>query len=44
MPNEKSKRGEVSGFDGIRGSETAKRIQNWNKNQPSGKWRKIEQI
>ena len=38
------KRGEVTAFDGIRGTETAERIKNWNKNQPSGQWRKLEQV
>ena len=38
------KRGIVNGFDGITGKETAKRIKNWNKNQPSGKRRSIKQI
>ena len=38
------KRGIVNGFDGITGKETAKRIKNWNKNQPSGRWRPIKQI
>ena len=38
------RRGNVIGFDGIRGVTTGKRITNWNKNQPSGRWRKVEQI
>ena len=42
MPKEK--RGEVTGFDGILGTETAKRVKNWNKNQPTGRWRKLEQV
>ena len=40
----KMKRGIVNGFDGITGKETAKRIKNWNKNQPSGRSRSIKQI
>ena len=39
-----SKRGEVSGFDGVQGSATSKRIKSWNKNQPSGRWRKIKRF
>ena len=38
------KRGKICGFDGIYGAETAKRIKLWNKNQPSGRWRKIKQV
>ena len=38
------KRGIVNGFDGITENETAKRIKNWIKNQPSGRWRSIKQI
>ena len=38
------KRGIVNGFDGITGKKTAKHIKNWNKNQPSGRWRSIKQI
>lgn len=38
------KRGTVTGFDGINGKETAKRIKNWKKNQPAGKWRAVKQV
>lgn len=38
------KRGSVLGFDGVRGSMAMKRISNWNKNQPTGRWRKIKQF
>ena len=38
------KRGTENGFHGITRKETAKRIKNWNKNQPSGRWRSIKQI
>ena len=38
-----NKRGDLTGFDGIKGSYTAKRIKNWNQNQPAGRWRKINQ-
>ena len=38
------KRGIVNGFDGIAGKETAKRIKNWNKNQPSARCRSVKQI
>ena len=46
MPSTSSdkKRGSVTGFDGVRGSMTMKRVANWNKNQPSGRWRKIKQF
>ena len=40
----KDKRGKINGFDGIQGVETAKRMQQWNKNQPSGRWRRVKQI
>ena len=36
------KRGDVSGFDGVQGVVTQRRIQNWTKNQPAGRWRKIK--
>ena len=38
------KRGIVTGFDGITGKETAKRIKIWQKNQPSGRWRSVKQV
>lgn len=37
------KRGDLTWFDGIQGSYTAKRLKDWNKNQPAGRWRKINQ-
>ena len=40
----KQKRGNVNGFDGIHGKETNKRIKNWQKNQPAGRWRSVKQI
>ena len=44
MSSSSETRGDVDGFDGIRGTATAKRIANWNKYPPSGRWRKIEQV
>ena len=38
------KRGIVNGSDGTTEKETTKRIKNWNKNQPSGRWMSIKQI
>ena len=29
------KRGDLTGFDGIQGSHTAKRLRDWGKNQPA---------
>ena len=40
----KPKRGTVTGFDGVRGSNTTKRIHLWDKNQPSGRWRRVELV
>ena len=42
MPN--SKRGAVTGFDGITGTATASRLKSWEKNQPAGRWRKVCQV
>ena len=39
MSEKREKRGTIKGFDGVKGEATAKRIQNWSKNQPEGKWR-----
>lgn len=38
------KRAPTTGFDGVKGDQTAKRIKFLKKNQPSGKWRKIRKI
>ena len=39
-PKSKPKRGSVSGFDGVNGVNTNKRLNFMDKNQPSGRWRK----
>jgi hypothetical protein len=44
MSEDKKKRGTLVGFDGIQGSKkTAKRMADWRKNQPTGRWRAIKQ-
>ena len=40
----KKKRGSVSGFDGVGGAATSRRIKLWEKNQPAGRWRKVQLI
>lgn len=40
--DKEKKRGAVDGFDGVQGAVTQKRIQNWTKNEPSGRWRKTK--
>ena len=37
-----NKRGKTDGFDGIRGTITGNRVANWNKNQPAGRWRRVQ--
>ena len=43
MSESKTKRGALTGFDGIKGNMTAKRVKDWNKNPPAGRWRAIKQ-
>ena len=43
MNESKKKRGDPTGFDGIKEKETAKRLSNWNHNQLAGRWRTVRQ-
>ena len=42
--NNDNKRGSVSGFDGVNGLNTNKRIKLWGKNPPAGRWRRTSVI
>ena len=44
MSNNRPERGEVTGFDGVKGIKTGKRLQNWMKNQPTGRWHAWSQM